>query len=401
MAKACKIAWIPLIICIFLFMPLNAHAITNTQVHYDGTLSTGNVSSVRIYNTTHSQVGFDSFSSGASGDLGYNSLDITQTLYLVSSSGNHYLNGYLLLPYSITLTGSSAVSFKDIDISFIPRDGISLGTYANGKTTGTNAETMKYNVYVIFNNFLVNNRSTGDDIFDISIDYSALVSDGTSFSCNVVQSIGTISGTLNYGNPVSDEWLSSTIADAINNSSDINSILSLLSAISTNTSLISNVLSKVTDLDTKLANILTVLNNTYDQDEVRNTLLYAILTAISGSPELTDIADNTKAYWISIIQEALQIDVDKQDEIEDQQQDVADIISDNHNIEDDIFDNADSAFENVSFNIVSPSAISFTATYINNLIVRIYNNFGLGQWLITVTCTIGILIVVLGRFRLR
>lgn len=107
-----------------------------------------------------------------------------------------------------------------------------------------------------------------------------------------------------------DTALAKAIADGINESNDIDRILTYLALISEDADLMSQVLSQVTDVNSKMSTVLTYLATIDNYNMLQRDYLNAIVFSLTGeldwkSMTATDIVSAFQEYWKDIIKSAL------------------------------------------------------------------------------------------------
>lgn len=401
MVKTCKII-LPILLLIAICPSVFAYTTTQNTYTLD---CTGDFNNITFYANSFNQIGADSLHTTDDGDLVTADISVPITMYKSGlSPATGYLNGYYKFSCNITITGSETTNFRNFNVEFIKseNDGLYLATYEATKQSTNNSYTLRYNLYFVFQNFYWSG-TYGQDLLIARIHYSDLATNGSSFQCTIVPELSNGSGRLRHSESgVVDENLAVSIADAINNSADIDTMLMYLSAISTNTNLLTSVLNKINDLDTKLATALTRLQTIENYNNTQITFLQGLLTALAGTNQIdADLSNNAKNHWISIIQDALKTvkpevpdDPTLRQNLEIQQ-------ANNDAVESNVYDNYDDAITNVNLSPVAPANIAMAISTVLGWLENIYNRLGVIQWVIIFNCTVGIVLIVLGRFRLK
>lgn len=349
----------------------------------NGTSDTKNV----YFNYTRGLSGIEEDSSGYTRYI----YDIPITSYF-GTSAEKYTSGYFKLNIDIDLQASDLViayadSFE-CEVPFtVDQSNIASGIFS-----------VNFSVY--YNDFQ-------HDSTNVPLPSFTLHCVTSSSSIPAINSISARSGCRYViTNSTSAVGLENALANAINNSADVNEMIDILTDISSNTELLNSVINKLSDLDTKLSLIITALNTNNSQNEASILLLQKLLKGLTGedaSTSITAISGKTRLYWIGIIQQALQIDDEKAEEVSSQVENVGDQISNQHSQEQVAFDDFDSAYENVSghFNAIPPEQITAPVSVVVGWLQTLYTKLGIFQYVIIITLTVGIVLVVLGRFRLR
>lgn len=404
MVKTCKII-IPLIL-LFVFCPA-VFAYSTTQITYNLSNS-GNFQTLTFYTNSFQQIGTSDFYDTGNGELVSSDISIPLTIYVAGQNPyTGFLNGAYKFSYKLTLTGSSAVDFRNLNVDFqvANNPGVYLATYENQRTTATNSISLNFNLYFVFRNFYWNSNS-GQNIITANVHYSALTSDGSGFQCTIVPDLSAGSGNLNHtAEALSESEIAVSVASAIDNSADVQTIISWLSSIRSDTTLLSQVLSKISDLDTKLALVISHISTMEQQDLVSQGLLRGIWFALSGMSNVgnldTETSNTIKNYWIGIISEALE-NVYPDVAYESQKaSDANEQISQNEAIEETVYNNYSQQVAEVDFEPVAPANIAMSISHTVGWLEQIYAKLGIFQWVIILTCTVGIVLIVLGRFRLK
>ena len=131
-------------------------------------------------------------------------------------------------------------------------------------------------------------------------------------------------------------------------------------------------------------------------------ILEALLFCLSGTNQVDqNLSTETKNRWVAIIKEAMQqfqplvpADTELSEDLQVAQQS-------NDAIESTLYEDYDSALKDVNFSPVAPGTIAHAISTVNGWLELIYSKLGSLQWVIILTCTIGIILIVLGRFRLK
>ena len=401
MVKTCKIV-LPIILFIA-FCP-SVFAYTATQTSYTQN-TIGSLSDITFYTASYAQIGADDLSTTDNGDLVTSDISIPISIYKSSlSPASGYLNGYYKFTLDITITGSENTNFRNFNVDFVKNDndGLYFAYYQGNKTSTSNSYKLKYTLYFVFQNFYWSS-TYGQNLVIANVHYSDLATDGTTFQCSIVPEISSGSGSLNHSaSGVVDESLSQSIADAINNSADIDTMLMYLSSITSNTNLLTSVLNKINDLDTKLATVLTRLQTIENYNNQQITFLQGLLTALAGTNQVDTNLDNTaKLRWLNIISEAIRNVSPSVPDNPTLRQNIEVQQASNDAVEATVYDSFDDAIQDVNMSPIAPGTIVNAISAVTGWLEVIYAKLGVLQWVIIFTCTVGIVLIVLGRFRLK
>ena len=401
MVKTCKIV-IPIILFIA-FCP-SVFAYTATQTTYTQNTS-GSLSDITFYTASYAQIGADDLYTSDSGDLVTSDISIPIAIYKSGlSPASGYLNGYYKFSLDITITGSENTNFRNFNVDFVKsyNDGLYFAYYQGNKTSTSNSYKLKYTLYFVFQNFFWS-ANYGQNLVIANVHYSDLATDGSTFQCSIVPEISSGSGSLNHSaSGVVDESLSQSIADAINNSADIDTMLMYLSSITSNTNLLTSILNKINDLDTKLATVLTRLQTIEDYNNQQITFLQGLLIALAGTNQIDTNLDNTaKTRWLNIISEAIRNVTPAVPDNPTLRQNIEVQQASNDAVEATVYDSFDDAIQDVNMSPIAPGTIVNAISAVTGWLEVIYTKLGVLQWVIIFTCTVGIVLIVLGRFRLK
>lgn len=292
-------------------------------------------------------------------------------------TSSDYISSYVEAPFYTEENISASVEFTSINAS---QARFQIITTLDNCYVDTALPLLQFNYHIVTSSTVIPALS------NFALDYS------------------TQSG--NYYRLSSQDDLATIIADAINNSSDIDSIISILSHISSQTDLLNQVLTKVTNIDLLLSQVLTYTTSIDTVTTNQYTLMQRLYMMISGlttyNPGFAigqDI-EQFKQYWISIISDALEDAqlVSDADQIRAdlQNQEVQSLEANVHSLEATYYDSLNTASGDISWNLISPARVVNAATFIISFLDSIYSRLDSIQFLITIACTMGLLVLILG-----
>lgn len=376
-----------------LLLPFYASA-TRVTINYTGLFNDSQISKSLYINY---EEGVTSVSIDENGDPVYDHV-FSFFLEVRQFTGNQsgvYVSG-LLRPYiKFNLVSSGYIS-SYIEAPFYTEDNIS----ASVEFTSINASQARFDVITTLDRYYLDNA-----LPLLQFNYH-VVTDSTVIPALTNFELDYSSASGNFFRLSTQDDLSTIIADAINNSSDIDSIISILSHISSQTDLLNQVLTKVTNIDLLLSQVLTYTTSIDTVTTNQFTLMQRLYMMISGlttyNPGFAigqDI-EQFKQYWTSIIADALEDAelVSDADQIRAdlQNQEVQSLEANVHSLEATYYDSLNTASGDISWNLISPARVVNAATWIIGFLDSIYSRLDSIQFLITIACTMGLLVLILG-----
>lgn len=378
---------------LILLVPFTASA-TRVNITYTGLFNSSQISKSLYINY---EEGVTSVSIDENGNPVYDHI-FSFFLEVRQFTGNQsgvYVSG-LLRPYiKFNLVSSGYIS-SYIEAPFYTEDNIS----ASVEFTSINASQARFDVITTLDRYYLDTS-----LPLLQFNYH-IVTDSTVIPALTNFELDYSSSSGNFFRLSTQDDLSTIIADAINNSSDIDSIISILSHISSQTDLLNQVLTKVTNIDLLLSQVLTYTTSIDTVTTNQYTLMQRLYMMISGlttyNPGFAigqDI-EQFKQYWTSIISDALEdaelVSDGDQIRADLQNQEVQTIESQVHSLESGYFQDYNSAANNITWNPVAPARVVSIAAWVISFLDALYNKLDSIKFLITVSLTMGILILVLG-----
>lgn len=187
-----------------------------------------------------------------------------------------------------------------------------------------------------------------------------------------------------------------SIVRAINSSTDIDSIISILNALDDD--LLTEVLPQIENINGVLANIYSRLGNINNNVTVSNAILQKLVLSLAGVEynSGSNLADATYNRWVQIITDALNQTGDSSAS-DDSADNVADGIASLDDDEQSVYDSADTAMSELTFNQSAPGSITLAAYNIMYYVNALFNASGEKfQYLVWATLTVGLIISVVG-----
>lgn len=310
----------------------------------------------------------------------------------VSSYAGKYITGFVLVVGATTFYPPSSITVNNESYGFTSYD-----QHGDGWTTSgiTNTTERNFTAILYLDNYYVPAGSSDTLYFPCSIfaNYSGIFTgnNNAGFTCTVdATSLPTNRLDLTDA-PTGD--LSGTIAGAINGSSSIQQILTLLNAISGNTALLQSVVNK-------MDNISGVLANLYSQLQQGNSYLNSLGWALAGiNIQASDGATVSQAVydrWVSIIKDAMEDMAPDTSEQESQLADREQQLADQEALESDAYAFSGDSIGAIDWNLDVPDQIAGAALVIMAMVSDIWEKLGILQFAVTAACTVGLVTIVLG-----
>lgn len=328
---------------------------------------------------------------------------------LLSQYQDKNFQGYITVNDQIPVIGpdQANTAIKSVSIENVT----SFSNYFVPRIYSTSSNTISvYGTSIIYDQFIHDRFALCEYDIVVSVNYTY------NFDINnfAFPRLGVASGVPHYNlQYTSGSSLSSIIVNAINDASDIDTIISILRSIQSNVALMSDVLSHISNLDVMLSNVynrLSITNSTLDLIEEHTfdnqLLIRKLLVALTGmsvdtSLDNATLIENARNYWIGIFQEAFKIDSEDKESMNSQREGLQGLIDSNEEKESQAFSGLDSALLDINFSPVAPAGIASTAIVIVGFINQLWNKLGSLQYLVIVTFTVGIITLILGRIHLR
>lgn len=277
-----------------------------------------------------------------------------------------YLTGYIttiLNCYVSPSSGSPTISGSSWYAQSVTSAG--NGLTWNVSQEGNNSDgSIRLVITAVFDNYYLESDWVGSP--DIMLRYLVNIN-STSFSFNNVNYVASYYDTMSYSSSP-DGDLASQIAAGINASTDIDSIISILSAVSSNTALLGNVIER-----------LDVSNNTL-------SLIYQNLIGNGNFPQVL----------VDAIRTAMETQSPDTSTLETQQAGVEHQLGQNEAIESQVYQFHENAMKDIDFGITFPASVASAAVTVMGWLAVLWGKLGNLQFLVIAACLTGLITIVLG-----
>lgn len=255
----------------------------------------------------------------------------------------------------------------------------------------------EYSLFTIhFNNLLWDNSTVNQyqvlvGFVHFSFNYSA---DNTNIYCTN----SSVSPSINYNYLYftdSEYGLVSALVYAIDHSTDIEQIISLLGTLDTD--ILNQVIPQLQNINGILGQVYNYLQ-TLNAQQTQNfrQLVYA-LSGVDISTASSTLSQQTYDRWVHLIYDAINYVEPDASEADQAANDLQSAHDQNDVAQAAAYQGMDNAMESIDFQLTMPQGIINAGLTVGNYVESIYTNLGSDlQFLITVTLTIGLITVIIG-----
>lgn len=379
-----KVGFFVVVACVFMSMsiPVFASATNDFEIMTSGvgkiymTYSSDVPANDNLYNSTQPS---------------YNLYDIPLQFSMYRGSSNttsvNYYTGWIYTKVTLTMNKSGLSWYFTID-NIADSCNISI------ENITSSGNTVTLSLFMSFDNLWTPRMSSiGTISMHARYNTNALSDTLSISSVSVSSQISQLSQTTT---PSTNGSLVQSIAQAINQSTDIDAILGLLTSLDND--LLNQVVPELDNMNGILSNVYSRLGNVNDNIVQEVNALRQLVLALSGVAynSGSNLADATYDRWVALIQEAIGQEPDSSDS-DVSAGNVSDGIGSMNSAEDNVYQEADLAMDEIQFNLVAPSSITASALVVSNYLTQIFNASGATfQYLIYATLTVGLIISVVG-----
>lgn len=321
-----------------------------------------------------------------------NYYDVSVPLYVGVNADNKvsrtYLSGSLRLNGSLT----SLFRFTDSNNSNL---AIQYIEPASDFVLFGNPE---YNLFTIhFNNLLWDNATNNQ--YQVLVGFLHFSFNYSANNTNIYCTSNSVSPAINNNYLYFSDYeygLTSTLVYAIDHSTDIESIITLLGSLDND--LLNVVVPQLQNINGILGQIYNYLQ-TLNANQTQNfrQLVYALSGVDLSTTSSSNLSQTTYDRWVHLIYDAINYQEPNASEADQAANDLQSAHDQNDLAQDAAYQGMDSAMESIDFNVTVPQGIINAGLTIGNYIESIYSNLGSDlQFLITVTLTIGLITVIIG-----